>query len=281
MTTFAAAPALIDLNATKSHLGIKASVLDNLLGRARKAGHTIPVTTAVRVPCTRCGGSGIWTKFHGTCFRCGGRKTDPTPSLRWTLDGTTPEAKAFVAGELDKLVSRREKAAVKKTAKRDADVAVMLAAHPVVAELDAILVDDAQKDLADALPQFVWDIHGKARGRLTLSVKQDAALVNTLANTRSRLVERAEQRESAEDAPEGRVTITGTVLSVKVKETNFGSRLVMTVRDDRGFLVWGTVPASLDEVENGSKVKFVAALTRSDKDAKFAFFKRPTKAEVL
>jgi hypothetical protein len=30
-----------------------------------------------RNPCSRCGGSGIYSRFHGTCFRCGGRGNDP------------------------------------------------------------------------------------------------------------------------------------------------------------------------------------------------------------
>jgi len=280
MTTFAA-DALLDLTAIKASLGLKVSVLENLLGRARKAGHAIPECKSVIVPCTRCGGSGIYSRFHGTCFRCGGNGKDPQASFRWTLEGTTPEAKAFVAGELNKLVARREKAAAKKAVQRQSKVAALREAHPVIADLDIIVKDEDQQDLAAALPGFVWNVRETAHRFGNLTEKQEAAVVKVLAQTRQRLVERAEQRESAEDAPEGRVVIEGEVVSVKVKETHFGSRLVFTVRDARGFLVWGTVPAALDTVERGSKVRFTATLTRSDKDAKFAFAKRPSKAEIL
>jgi hypothetical protein len=93
--------------------------------------------------------------------------------------------------------------------------------------------------------------------------------------------QRAKERESAEDCPEGRLEITGTILSIKEKEYDFGSRWVMTVKDDRGFLVWGTLPKAFGTTIRGAKVKFSAAVTPSDSDSKFGFYKRPTKAEVL
>jgi hypothetical protein len=53
----------------------------------------------------------------------------------------------------------------------------------------------------------------------------------------------------------------------------------MTVRDDRGFLVWGSVPAALGGIEQGDRVQFNATVTKSDRDETFGFFKRPTKAQ--
>ena len=96
--------------------------------------------------------------------------------------------------------------------------------------------------------------------------------------------ERAERdaaHEAGEDAPEGRVVITGTVLSFKVQESMYGDVLKMLVQDDRGFRVWGSVPSSLDDAERESRITFTATVTASDKDAKFGFFKRPTKAAVI
>jgi len=85
----------------------------------------------------------------------------------------------------------------------------------------------------------------------------------------------------ASPAPEGRVEITGTVLSVKVQSNDFGDRLVWTVRSDQGFRVWSTVPAAIaGEVEAGDTVTFTATLTPSDDDNTFAFGKRPSKAVV-
>jgi hypothetical protein len=79
-----------------------------------------------------------------------------------------------------------------------------------------------------------------------------------------------------------RILITGVVVKVAVQENDFGSREVMTVEDERGFRIWGSVPSSLDveEIKN-KRITFTAKVTRSDSDPKFGFFKRPTKAEMI
>jgi hypothetical protein len=92
---------------------------------------------------------------------------------------------------------------------------------------------------------------------------------------------RNKAHEEGEDAPEGRVEITGTVLSFKWQSSDYGDVLKMLVQDDRGFRVWGSVPKSLDDAERESRISFTATLAQSDKDSKFGFFKRPTKAAVL
>lgn len=73
-----------------------------------------------------------------------------------------------------------------------------------------------------------------------------------------KIVQRAERTAAKEkiDAampdpspcPEGRIEVTGLVLSVKVKPTDFGPVLKMTVVDDRGFKVWGSVPSDLASI---------------------------------
>ena len=93
--------------------------------------------------------------------------------------------------------------------------------------------------------------------------------------------ERDAAHEAGEDAPEGRVVITGTVLAFKRQESMYGDVLKMLVQDDRGFRVWGSVPVSLEDAERESRITFTATVTASDKDAKFGFFKRPAKAAVL
>lgn len=78
----------------------------------------------------------------------------------------------------------------------------------------------------------------------TLSEKQEAAARRSMTRTLEREAERA--TEVRNPVIEGRITIEGTVVSVKTQENDFGTRLVMTVKDDRGFLVWGTVPSALE-----------------------------------
>lgn len=111
------------------------------------------------------------------------------------------------------------------------------------------------------------------------------AMMRDMART-----ERFEDERAAQDAAEaataapvvtGRVVITGEILSVKWRENDFGGSLKMTVRDDRGFKVWGSVPASIDTVEKGQRVEFTATVEASSDDPTFGFVKRPSKARVL
>jgi hypothetical protein len=85
-----------------------------------------------------------------------------------------------------------------------------------------------------------------------------------------------------------RIVVTGTVVKVDWKDNAYGSRQVMTVKHADGWLVWGSVPASLNVndsgyitvdsgVDVGDVVTFTATIEPSDKP-EFGFFKRPTKA---
>jgi hypothetical protein len=94
-------------------------------------------------------------------------------------------------------------------------------------------------------------------------------------------VRATEAAAPTEPAPEGRVVVTGTVVGLKWQDTDFGTTLKWTVRDDRGFRVWSTVPSVLSDVERGDKVTFTVTLERSRDDASFAFGKRPSKAAIL
>lgn len=75
----------------------------------------------------------------------------------------------------------------------------------------------------------------------------------------------------------GKVEITGTVLKAYVKDTNYGSRAVMVVQDERGFKVWGS---NTMQAKAGDTVRFTATVEAGD-DPAFGFFTRPTKGEVL
>lgn len=97
------------------------------------------------------------------------------------------------------------------------------------------------------------------------------------------LARREAEHEAAEEAPSGRVTITGEVVTDPEWRDqgsdrygrSFGAFKCM-VKDDRGFKVWISEP-SRHSWKRGLKVQFDAALTVSDTDSKFAFGKRPTK----
>ena len=75
-----------------------------------------------------------------------------------------------------------------------------------------------------------------------------------------------------------RIAIVGEVVSIKFDDS--WKKWNMLVRDDRGFKVWGSLPSGLDSDSVGLRISFMAAVTRSNKDEYFGFFKRPTQVEV-
>jgi hypothetical protein len=117
----------------------------------------------------------------------------------------------------------------------------------------------------------------------SLSERQVAAVERSVARDAERAARDAERAaEPKVPAPVGKQTVTGEVVGLKWHENDFGGCLKMTVKDDRGFCVWVTVPAALsamqNELERGDRVTFSATLEQSDRDESFAFGKRPTKA---
>lgn len=107
------------------------------------------------------------------------------------------------------------------------------------------------------------------------------AIMRDMARTERREEEKAAQDAERKPVVEGRIEITGEVLSTKWQENDFGGREVMTVADDRGFLVWGSVPSAISNVERGDRVTFTATVEKSDRDECFGFFKRPSKADFI
>lgn len=138
---------------------------------------------------------------------------------------------------------------------------------------------------------FVADVARKLRTYGELSERQVAAVKKSVvqdAEFKARKAQRDAER-AAQDAqrphapaPSGRVTVEGTVLSVREPDENaMYPSWKMLVLDDKGFKTWGNIPSRLSPVERGTRVRFSAEITPSDKDPEFSFFSRPTKAEIL
>ena len=83
--------------------------------------------------------------------------------------------------------------------------------------------------------------------------------------------------------PEGRVQIEGEVIKLKDYDGYMPGSTVtkMTVKNPAGWLVWGSVPSDIWDVEKGDHVRFTATVTPSGDDPLFGKFKRPVKAEVI
>lgn len=128
------------------------------------------------------------------------------------------------------------------------------------------------------------------------------SLTHYLSNKEKIDAERKAQRDAEKDAaaicPTGRVKVTGTILSAKARESQFGVDVKILIKDDTGFTVWGNLPGELSDlvewVNEGDhydrqprlktkqpRVEFTATITPSPQDEKFGFFKRPSKAKNL
>jgi hypothetical protein len=129
--------------------------------------------------------------------------------------------------------------------------------------------------------EFYISLYTRLERKGTLSDAQVAAVRKSIVKDRERAARREDELADAEPVPSGKGTITGEIVKIDLQVNDYGSREVMTVKDDRGFKVWGTQPRSLYEAKVGDRVTFTATLERSDRDEFFGFFKRPSKAKTL
>jgi hypothetical protein len=138
---------------------------------------------------------------------------------------------------------------------------------------------------------FFQSLRTQLMSRLTLSEKQLDAIAPAIIRQERWKTERAERdARMPEAAPvvEGRITSEGEVLSTKLQDGYYGSEYKWLVIDDRGFKVWGTIPAPILDATpdmslnamRGQRVTFTATVTKSDRDENFGFYKRPTKATL-
>ena len=129
----------------------------------------------------------------------------------------------------------------------------------------------------------IRDIVGKLVQYGSLSQKQLEflrGLLDKLARRPELEAQRKAETDAAGPLPEGRQTVTGTVLSTKFQESDYGETLKMLFRLDNGSKVWCTVPSGFldDAGENpvkGRRGELTVTMERSKDDPKFGFGKRP------
>lgn len=130
----------------------------------------------------------------------------------------------------------------------------------------------------------ICDIVGKLVQYGSLSERQlefVRGLLGRIDTRAARMAQRERERAAAPPCPSGRIQISGTVLSVKEYESDFGPCRKMTVKSEAGWVCYGTVPSGAHEVRHGDRIRFTGTLTASDRDVKFGFFKRPYLIEVV
>lgn len=78
------------------------------------------------------------------------------------------------------------------------------------------------------------------------------------------------------EAPEGRQTISGEILSIKEKCGQFGYSLKTLIKLPNGTKVYGSLPKGAENMQRGDTIHFTATFSKSDDDPTFGFFKRPS-----
>jgi len=166
--------------------------------------------------------------------------------------------------------------------------------------------------------EILDDMLGKVHKYGSLSEKQVAFAFRLFAQCIEREEEKARLLAKLDGATldcTQRITVAGTVKTVKWQDSDYGGSYKMLVELDSGFKVWGTVPTSfadandyadshindirqygggwgaerlakeqaelnkleLETIRIGNSIQFTARFQMSNDDATFAFFKRPTK----
>jgi hypothetical protein len=137
---------------------------------------------------------------------------------------------------------------------------------------------------------FLADVYAKAGEKQGLSARQIEAVIRVAAKMREFKAKPVEI--TAPVITGDAVEITGEVIWADNKP-GFGYNtwvFKMIVRDDRGFKVYGTVPAAItrERGENinpyaikGHRVSFTANVSPSKDDETFGYFKSPKRAKVL
>lgn len=90
---------------------------------------------------------------------------------------------------------------------------------------------------------------------------------------------RAAERETAEAAPSGRVTIEGVVVGRKTVESDYGPQFKMTLLMPTGWRLYCTEPSAITPAL-GDTVRLTVTVEPSTDDLTFAFGKRPSKAAI-
>ena len=145
-----------------------------------------------------------------------------------------------------------------------------LDANPAV----AAAIEQA-KGAAHAKNTFVADVLGKLDRFGSISERQIAAVISSLrrdAETAARKA--AEAVEVKGDAPSGRVTVTGEILTVKDQEGAYGVVTKMLLKLANNSKVWLTAPGEMT-AGRGDTITVTATFEVSRDDKSFSFGKRP------
>lgn len=228
---------------------------------------------------------------RGGCGHCGARLRYVALMTRedvreWLFVGETCLDNRFNGTKADFDALRERVKALRVERVKAHGIAILVNANPALAPL----LDRNHPALAN---EFVADIARKLNNYGELSERQVAAVITAIARELERQARQAQwdaEREAKKAelaaagvaAPLGRVVVTGTVVTVKDYDSDYGTTWKMLVEHAEGWKVWSSVPAAiLGEVDKGTVVTFTATLEAGrDGDPLFVVGKRPSKASI-
>lgn len=219
-----------------------------------------------------------WRKKVRRCVHCGNGRVRWITATKYLPTGETvvfgsdcTERLGFANKQAWKLAVLQSKAQAGHAKMKVWNARVrFLEANPAV----AVAVEQAKGE-AHAKNFFVQDVLSKLNQYGSLSERQVAAVLKSLARDLEVANQKAvEATEVKADAPVGRQTVTGTVLSTKVQESAYGTVRKMLVKLEGNSRVWVTVPGG-SGVERNDVVTFTATFEASKDDKSFAFGSRP------
>lgn len=269
--------------------------------------------------CTRCGGTGhyMFDGFDSLCYLC--RNTDA--KLGEPLESLEAAQKWCHGKEVarQRRIAKQEQVRLAKLAKRDDAWQSLKDQHPAVWELLSSVVgvsipfqdsqynhDYNERDgFVLAMVDKLWKLDEVGFSPRQLEVLQQ------IAEKRVARKEEAAQHP----VPAGRQVVTGEIIGTKVVEGDYGTAYKITVKDDRGFRIYVSLPkAQADEAYDaflethpepfiygsavwfagstteperglngikGRRITFTATLEQSRDDVSFGFGSRPTKGAWL
>ncbi len=133
----------------------------------------------------------------------------------------------------------------------------------------------------------ISDMYGKLIRYGSLTEKQWSFMQVCVEKHKINLQREADQaaeRAMRPDIPaallSGRNRIEGEIIAMKEIDSQYGFTTKVLVRDDYGWVVWGTLPSAIDNASRGDRIAFNAVVSNGDERG-FGFFSRPTKPEIV
>lgn len=242
----------------------------------------------VTIDCYDCSGKGYIRGYehvdNGICYRCNGtgdRKTFTVRELR--------EKAVRKYRDRQYALHQKQKAAAPKIAWREENADLIARAEIVEGHKDFQIINE-----------IIWN-------RWVPSVKQVELVRTIIERHEGWAARKLEEDLTKADCPTGATVVTGNIIAYRLVNSEYGEAVKITVEDETGFRVYGTLPSNLmdalydewlitlDEDANtldygpevyleaakGRKITFTATLAPSDDDPKFGFYSRPRKASLV